>query len=144
MIEAWKNIIFYHKAGSETIFFTTSPQNTWDRNFDARGAPAGLYPHRLVQGTPGAGRDYPAHPQKCPHSGGDPDRPAVADPGGGAVIMENIFNLPGIGRLLVNALNDRDYPMVSGVNLFFATAVMVINLLIDLIYAFLDPRVRYE
>ena len=39
---------------------------------------------------------------------------------GSAVIMENIFNLPEIGRLLVNALNDRDYPMVSGVNLFFA------------------------
>ena len=63
---------------------------------------------------------------------------------GGAVIMENIFNLPGLGRLLLAALNDRDYPVVSGINLFFATAVMAINLLIDLIYAFLDPRVRYE
>jgi peptide/nickel transport system permease protein len=62
----------------------------------------------------------------------------------GAVIMENIFNLPGIGRLLVNALNDRDYPMVSGVNLFFATGVVLLNLLIDLIYPYLDPRVRYE
>ncbi len=63
---------------------------------------------------------------------------------GGAVIMENIFNLPGIGRLLVNALNDRDYPVVSGVNLFFATGVVLLNLLIDLIYPYLDPRVRYE
>ena len=63
---------------------------------------------------------------------------------GGAVIMENIFNLPGIGRLLVNALNDRDYPMVSGVNLFFATGVVLLNLMIDLIYPYLDPRVRYE
>ena len=63
---------------------------------------------------------------------------------GGSVIMENIFNLPGLGRLLLDALNDRDYPVVSGINLFFGTAVMVINLLIDLIYAFLDPRVRYE
>ena len=63
---------------------------------------------------------------------------------GGAVIMENIFNLPGIGRLLVNALNERDYPMVSGVNLFFATGVVLLNLLIDLIYPYLDPRVRYE
>ncbi len=63
---------------------------------------------------------------------------------GGAVIMENIFNLPGLGQLLVNALNDRDYPMVSGVNLFFATGVVLINLLIDLIYPYLDPRVRYE
>ena len=63
---------------------------------------------------------------------------------GGSVIIENIFNLPGLGRLLLDALTDRDYPVVSGINLFFGTAVMVINLLIDLIYAFLDPRVRYE
>ena len=63
---------------------------------------------------------------------------------GGAVIMENIFNLPGLGRLLLNALNDRDYPMVSGINLFFATGVVVINLLIDVLYAVLDPRVRYD
>ena len=63
---------------------------------------------------------------------------------GGSVIMENIFNLPGIGRLLVNALVDRDYPMVSGVNLVFAAGVVVINLVVDLLYAFLDPRVRYR
>ena len=63
---------------------------------------------------------------------------------GGAVIMENIFNLPGLGRLLLNALNNRDYPMVSGINLVFATGVVGINLIIDLIYPFLDPRVRYS
>ncbi len=63
---------------------------------------------------------------------------------GGAVIMENIFNLPGLGRLLLTALNDRDYPMVSGVNLFFGAVVLANNLFIDLIYPYLDPRVRYE
>ena len=63
---------------------------------------------------------------------------------GGSVIMENIFNLPGIGRLLLDALEVRDYPVVSGVNLFFATGVVGFNLLIDLIYPYLDPRVRYE
>ena len=63
---------------------------------------------------------------------------------GGSVIMENIFNLPGLGRLLLNALSDRDYPVVSGVNLVFATAVVGINLMIDLLYPFLDPRVRYS
>ena len=63
---------------------------------------------------------------------------------GGAVIMENIFNLPGLGRLMVNALTDRDYPMVSGINLVFATMVVAINLMIDLIYPLLDPRVRYS
>ncbi len=63
---------------------------------------------------------------------------------GGAVIMENIFNLPGIGQLMLDALKDRDYPVVSGVNLFFATMVVGVNLMIDLIYPYLDPRVRYE
>ena len=63
---------------------------------------------------------------------------------GGSVIIENIFNLPGLGRLMVVALNNRDYPVVSGINLFFGTAVTVINLMIDLIYPFLDPRVRYK
>ncbi len=63
---------------------------------------------------------------------------------GGAVIMENIFNLPGLGRLMLDALNGRDYPTVSGVNLFFATGVVLLNLLIDLIYPYLDPRIRYE
>ena len=63
---------------------------------------------------------------------------------GGAVIMEQIFVLPGIGRLFLEALNDRDYPMVSGVNLFIATAVIGINLLIDLTYGYLDPRIQYR
>ena len=58
--------------------------------------------------------------------------------------MENIFNLPGLGNLMLTALNDRDYPVVSGINLFFATGVVLLNLLIDLIYPYLDPRVRYE
>ena len=63
---------------------------------------------------------------------------------GGAVIIENIFNLPGLGRLMLVALNDRDFPVVAGINLVFGTAVMGINLMIDLLYALLDPRVRYR
>ena len=63
---------------------------------------------------------------------------------GGSVIIENIFNLPGIGRLMLIALNERDYPVISGVNLFFATVVVLLNLITDLTYAFLDPRIRYE
>ena len=63
---------------------------------------------------------------------------------GGSVIMENIFNLPGLGRLMLSALEVRDYPMVSGINLFFATVVVGVNLMIDLIYPYLDPRVRYS
>ena len=63
---------------------------------------------------------------------------------GGSVIIENIFNLPGLGRLMVVALNNRDYPVVSGINLFFAAVVIGVNLIIDLMYPFLDPRVRYK
>jgi ABC-type microcin C transport system permease subunit YejB len=61
-----------------------------------------------------------------------------------SAVYKNIFNLPGLGQLMVNALNGRDYPVVSGVNLFFATMVVGINLMIDLIYPYLDPRVRYS
>ncbi len=63
---------------------------------------------------------------------------------GGSVIIENIFNLPGLGGLMLDALNERDYPVVSAVNLFFATVVVAVNLLTDLLYASLDPRIRYE
>ena len=62
----------------------------------------------------------------------------------GSVIMENIFNLPGLGRLFLVALTERDYTTVSATNLVFASAVMLANLFIDLIYPYLDPRVRYE
>ena len=63
---------------------------------------------------------------------------------GGSVIIENIFNLPGLGQLALQALLDRDYPVVSGVNMFFGAAVIFINLMIDLFYPYLDPRVRYQ
>ena len=63
---------------------------------------------------------------------------------GGSVIIENIFNLPGLGGLFLDALRTRDYPVVSGVNLFFSAVVMLNILLIDLIYPYLDPRVRYR
>ena len=62
---------------------------------------------------------------------------------GGSVIIESIFNLPGLGSFALDALRDRDYPVIAGVNLFFATAVVGINLIIDLVYPYLDPRVRY-
>ena len=63
---------------------------------------------------------------------------------GGSVIIETLFNLPGLGSLLIQALSNRDYPMVSGINLFFATFILFLNLLIDLLYAYLDPRIRYQ
>ena len=63
---------------------------------------------------------------------------------GGAVIMENIFNLPGIGQVGLKALHERDYPVISGMNLFFATIIMINILIIDISYAWLDPRIRYS
>jgi len=61
---------------------------------------------------------------------------------GGAVIMEQIFGIPGMGTLLLDAVNQRDYPIITGVFLVVGLAVMVINLLVDLSYGLLDPRVR--
>ena len=63
---------------------------------------------------------------------------------GGSVILENIFALPGLGRLFLVALNNRDYPVVQGINLTLSAVVMFNILLIDMIYPYLDPRVRYK
>ena len=63
---------------------------------------------------------------------------------GGAVIMEQIFGLPGMGNLMLHSLRGRDYTVVSGVNMIFATAIVAANLLVDMSYAYLDPRVRYS
>jgi peptide/nickel transport system permease protein len=63
---------------------------------------------------------------------------------GGAVIIEQLFVLPGLGRLMLTALQDRDYPTISGINLFVAVFVIIINLLIDLTYGWLDPRIHYQ
>jgi peptide/nickel transport system permease protein len=63
---------------------------------------------------------------------------------GGTVIIENIFVLPGIGRLFLESLDRRDYPVISGINLFLSTIVMLNILLIDLTYPYLDPRIRYK
>lgn len=63
---------------------------------------------------------------------------------GGSVIMESIFRLPGIGSLFFDALTRLDYPVVQSVNLIVAALVVGLNLLIDITYAFLDPRIRYQ
>ena len=63
---------------------------------------------------------------------------------GGTVVIETVFGIPGMGRLLVNAITDRDYTIVSGVVFVYAIILVVINVLVDLSYGFLDPRVRYR
>ena len=63
---------------------------------------------------------------------------------GGSVILEEIFVLPGIGRIFVAALDGRDYPVVSAINLMLAAVVLLSSLLIDMLYPYLDPRIRYQ
>jgi peptide/nickel transport system permease protein len=63
---------------------------------------------------------------------------------GGAVVLERVFNLPGMGRYLLESLNSRDYPVVQAVVLIFAALIIFSNLFVDLLYAWLDPRIRYS
>jgi len=63
---------------------------------------------------------------------------------GGTVVIEQIFVLPGMGRLIISALMQRDHQLVCGIMLVFAGLLVVINLVVDLTYAFLDPRVHYK
>lgn len=62
----------------------------------------------------------------------------------GAIIIENVFHLPGLGRLVYEAIGQRDLPVVQGVVLLIAFIIVVINFLIDIAYRYLDPRIRYE
>lgn len=62
----------------------------------------------------------------------------------GVVITESVFNVPGVGRLVVDAISRRDYPVIQGVMIIFAAVYVLINLLIDISYCFLDPRIRYS
>ena len=57
--------------------------------------------------------------------------------------MESFWNLPGLGFTLVEAINRRDFPIVQGIVLIFAAIVLIANLIVDILYAWLDPRVRY-
>jgi len=61
----------------------------------------------------------------------------------GTVVLESIFVLPGMGRYLLEAVQARDYPVIQGLNLLFATVIVLANLVVDLLYGWLDPRVRY-
>ncbi len=62
----------------------------------------------------------------------------------GSFIIENLFNIPGIGRLFVQGVFARDYPLIMGSILFYAFTVAIINLLVDILYAAIDPRIRYD
>ena len=63
---------------------------------------------------------------------------------GGAVVIETVFNIPGLGRLIISAVLRRDYPVIQGVVLFIAVAYTLVNLAVDLAYLAIDPRIRYR
>jgi peptide/nickel transport system permease protein len=63
---------------------------------------------------------------------------------GGAVLIETIFTLPGLGKMLIDAIQGRDYTLVQGTVLFLASSVVLVNLMVDMLYGAIDPRVRYE
>jgi len=63
---------------------------------------------------------------------------------GGAVVIETVFNIPGLGRLIISAVLRRDYPVIQGVVLLIALTYTAVNLLVDLAYLAVDPRVRYQ
>jgi len=62
---------------------------------------------------------------------------------GGTVVIETVFGLPGMSRFLFDAINQRDYPVIQGVNLLVVSTVVMVNLGVDALYAVLDPRIRY-
>ena len=63
---------------------------------------------------------------------------------GGVVVTESVFNIPGLGRLTVDSILRRDYPIIQGMMLFFSGIYVMINLLVDISYSFLDPKIKYK
>jgi peptide/nickel transport system permease protein len=62
---------------------------------------------------------------------------------GGAILTESVFNIPGIGRLAYDSIQNSDLPMIQGTVLFGAFFIIIANLIVDVLYAFIDPRVKY-
>jgi len=62
---------------------------------------------------------------------------------GGAVVTESVFAIPGLGRLTIDAIVRRDYPVIQGIVLMFSFVYVLVNLAVDLVYTLLDPRIRY-
>ena len=69
---------------------------------------------------------------------------SLAGAAGGTLLMEVVFSLPGMGRLWLSAINQRDVPMILGISVFISTIFVLVNLISDLCYAWIDPRIRYS
>ncbi len=68
----------------------------------------------------------------------------IADVLAGSIVVEKVFNLPGVGRLLITAISNRDYPVVEAVVVYIACVVLFVNFFVDLLYQKVDPRVRLK
>ena len=68
----------------------------------------------------------------------------VAEVFAGSIVVEQVFNLPGLGRLLVTAIGNRDYPIVQAIVLYIAALVILMNFIVDVLYQYIDPRVKAE
>ena len=82
---------------------------------------------------------------------GESARGSIEKPGksmggllGGAVVTESIFSWPGVGRLMMNSISKRDYPMIQGITLMLCISYLLVNLFIDIVYAWVDPRIRLD
>jgi oligopeptide transport system permease protein len=70
--------------------------------------------------------------------------PTIASVLTGTFVIESIFNIPGLGKYYVNAVSNRDYSMVSGTTVFYGALLVLCTLIVDLLYGFIDPRVKLE
>jgi ABC-type dipeptide/oligopeptide/nickel transport system permease component len=68
--------------------------------------------------------------------------PALAGLITGTIIIESVFGVPGMGRLFIDSINSRDYPVIMGTTLFYALLITLGNLMVDIMYGFADPRIR--
>ena len=70
--------------------------------------------------------------------------PAIAAILTGSVVVEEVFGIPGLGQFFVRGALNRDYTLVLGIVVFYATLIVALNLIVDILYGFIDPRVRYR
>jgi hypothetical protein len=83
-------------------------------------------------------------PAQCPDPGGHHDRPAGWPADGGAILTETIFSWPGIGKWMIDSIFKRDYPWCRAGLLLIALIVMAVNLIVDVLYAVINPRIRVQ
>ena len=108
----------------------------------ARDAQPGLHPDREGEGVAPAPRGRAAHPAQLADSRRDRAAPLLGFLITGSFIVEFIFGIPGIGRYFVTSVTSRDYSVTMGITVMLSVIVIVANIVVDILYGFLDPRTR--